>query len=156
MRHTIPPPLRGGGVGGGAAHMRITLIGVSHWHTSFYLDPLLTMPDIQVVGVSDPDPARAADLAAHASCPAFADYREMCAKLRPDFVFALGRHCDMADEARFLIAERIPFAMEKPCAVTAADAHDIAARAAAAVADMAAAMDLVEAAYAMSPSLRGP
>ena len=36
----------------------------------------------------------------------------------------------MADEARFLIAERIPFAMEKPCAITAADAHDIAARAA--------------------------
>ena len=29
-----------------------------------------------------------------------------------------------------LIGERIPFAMEKPCAVTAADAHDIAARAA--------------------------
>ena len=54
----------------------------------------------------------------------------MCARLRPDFAFALGRHCDMADEARFLIAERIPFAMEKPCAVTAADAHDIAARAA--------------------------
>ena len=54
----------------------------------------------------------------------------MCARLKPDFAFALGRHCDMADEARFLIAERIPFAMEKPCAITAADAHDIAARAA--------------------------
>lgn len=56
----------------------------------------------------------------------------MCARLRPDFVFALGRHSDMAEEARYLIAERIPFAMEKPCAVTQADAHDIAARAAAA------------------------
>ncbi len=54
----------------------------------------------------------------------------MCARLKPDFAFALGRHCDMAEEARFLIAERIPFAMEKPCAITAADAHDIAARAA--------------------------
>jgi len=112
--------------------MRIALIGVSHWHTPFYLDPLLAMPDIQVVGVSDPDPTRAAELAARAPCPAFTDYREMCARLRPDFAFALGRHCDMADEARFLIAERIPFAMEKPCAITAADAHDIATRAAAA------------------------
>ena len=28
----------------------------------------------------------------------------------------------------WLIGERIPFAMEKPCAVTAADAHDIAPR----------------------------
>ena len=83
-----------------------------------------------VIGVSDPDRSRAEEVAAKARCPAFSDYREMCARLRPDFAFALGRHCDMADEARFLIAERIPFAMEKPCAITAADAHDIAARAA--------------------------
>jgi predicted dehydrogenase len=110
--------------------MRIVLIGVSHWHTPFYLDPLLTMPGMTVIGVSDPDLARAEEIAAKPRCPAFSDYREMCARLKPDFAFALGRHCDMADEARFLIAERIPFAMEKPCAITAADAHDIAARAA--------------------------
>jgi predicted dehydrogenase len=110
--------------------MRIVLIGVSHWHTPFYLDPLLLLPDIAVIGVSDPDLARADEIAAKARCPAFADYREMCVRLKPDFAFALGRHCDMADEARFLIAEHIPFAMEKPCAITAADAHDIATRAA--------------------------
>ena len=110
--------------------MRIVLIGVSHWHTPFYLDPALSLPDVAVVGVSDPDLSRARDVAAKARCPAFDDYREMCARLKPDFVFALGRHCDMAEEARFLIGERIPSAMEKPCAVTAADAHDIAARAA--------------------------
>ncbi len=111
--------------------MRIVLIGVSHWHTPFYLDPLLSMPDVSVIGVSDPDPARAAEVAdSSAHCPAHTDYREMCARLRPDFAFALGRHCDMADEARFLIGEHIPFAMEKPCAITAADAHDIAALAA--------------------------
>jgi predicted dehydrogenase len=113
-------------------NMRIALIGVSHWHTPFYLDPLLAMPDMTVVGVSDPELARADEIAAKAHCPAFADYREMSARVRPDFVFALGRHCDMAEEARFLIDERIPFAMEKPCATTAAKAHDIAARAAAA------------------------
>jgi predicted dehydrogenase len=109
--------------------MRIVLIGVSHWHTPFYLDPLLTMPGMSVIGVSDTEVERANEIAAKARCPAFDDYREMCARLKPDFAFALGRHCDMADEARFLIAERIPFAMEKPCAITAADAHDIAARA---------------------------
>jgi predicted dehydrogenase len=110
--------------------LRIVLIGVSHWHTPFYLDPVLTMPGVSVVGVSDPDLSRAQEVAAKARCPAFSDYREMCARLKPDFAFALGRHCDMADEARFLIGDRIPFAMEKPCAVTAADAHDIADRAA--------------------------
>ncbi len=110
--------------------MRIALVGVSHWHTPFYIDPLLAMPGVSVIGVADPELGRAEEVANKANCPAFADYREMCARHRPDFVFALGRHCDMADEARFLIAEGIPFAMEKPCAINAADAHDIADRAA--------------------------
>ena len=110
--------------------MRIVLLGVSHWHTPFYLDPLLDMPDVTVVGVSDPNPARAEEIAAKARCPSFVDYREMCTRQKPDFAFALGRHCDMADEARFLIYEHIPFAIEKPCAVAATDARDIAARAA--------------------------
>ncbi len=112
--------------------MRIVLIGVSHWHTPFYADPVLQMQDAAIVGVSDPDPARAAALAAKAGCPVFTDYREMCARLKPDFAFTLGRHCDMAEEARFLIEQRIPFAIEKPCALNAAEAQDIAARAEAA------------------------
>src|ERR1035438_5271452 len=78
--------------------MRIVLIGVSHWHTPFYSDPVLQMTDAAIVGVSDPDVARAEPLAAKAKCPAFADYREMCATLKPDFAFVLGRHCDMAEE----------------------------------------------------------
>ncbi len=110
--------------------MRIVLIGVSHWHTPFYLDPTLAHPDATIVGVSDPDATRAEPAAAKAGCPVFTDYREMCAQLRPDFAFALGRHCDMAEEARFLIEQRIPFGMEKPCGISSAEVHDIAARAA--------------------------
>jgi predicted dehydrogenase len=109
--------------------MRIVLIGVSHWHTPFYSEPVLAMPDATIVGVSDPDAARAAPLAEKAKCPVFTDYREMCAKVRPDFAFALGRHRDMAEEARFLIESRIPFAMEKPCSLNADEAQDIARRA---------------------------
>ena len=112
--------------------MSIVQIGVSHWHTPFFLDPSLEMPDIQIVGVSDPDITRTEYATAKAKCPAFADYREMCAKLKPDFAFALAPHSDMAELARFLIDSRIPFAMEKPCAISAAEAHDIARRAAAA------------------------
>lgn len=112
--------------------MRIVLIGVSHWHTPFYSTPVLEMTDAAIVGVSDPDAARAAPLAEKAKCPVFTDYREMCAQLKPDFAFVLGRHCDMAEEARFLIDSRIPFSIEKPCALNAAEAQDIARRAAAA------------------------
>jgi predicted dehydrogenase len=112
--------------------MRIVLIGVSHWHTPFYSEPVLEMPDAAIVGVSDPDAARAAPLAARAKCRVFTDYRDMCTTLKPDFAFVLGRHCDMADAAGFLIDSHIPFAIEKPCAVNAAEAHDIARRAASA------------------------
>lgn len=87
---------------------------------------------VVLIGVSDPDLSRAAPYAAKAGCLAFDDYLEMCARLKPDIAFALGRHCDMAEEARFLIDNRIPFAMEKPCALNAAEAQDIADRAAAA------------------------
>jgi predicted dehydrogenase len=38
--------------------MRVVLIGVSHWHTPFFLEPCLAMPDVSIVGVCDPDPAR--------------------------------------------------------------------------------------------------
>jgi predicted dehydrogenase len=112
--------------------MRVVLIGVSHWHTPFFLDPCLEMPHVSIVGVSDPNPARAEPAAAKAGCKSFRDYREMCAALKPDFAFALARHCDMADLARFLIDQRIPFAMEKPCAIDSAEAADIATRAEAA------------------------
>ncbi|HVZ07425.1 Gfo/Idh/MocA family protein [Rhodopila sp.] len=112
--------------------MRIVMIGVSHWHTPFFLDPSLALPDVSVVGVSDPDISRTQAAAAKARCPAFSDYREMCLRLKPDFAFALAPHCDMAELARFLIDQRIPFAMEKPCAINAAEAADIATRAEAA------------------------
>ncbi|HEY0425997.1 MAG TPA: Gfo/Idh/MocA family oxidoreductase [Rhodopila sp.] len=112
--------------------MRIVLIGVSHWHTPFFLSPCLEMPDVAIVGVCDPDVARAEPYGAKAGCKVFTDYREMCSALRPDFAFALAQHRDMAELARFLIGERIPFAMEKPCAINAAEAAEIAALAQAA------------------------
>ena len=109
--------------------MRVVLIGVSHWHTAFYAEPLLGMKDATIVGVSDPDAARASTWADKARCPVYTDYREMCARTKPDFAFALGRHRDMAEEACFLIDQRIPFAIEKPCAYDAREARDIALRA---------------------------
>src|SRR3984957_15895882 len=112
--------------------MRIVLIGVSHWHTPFYSDPVLEMRDAAIVGVSDPDVARAAPSATKANCPAFADYRDMCAKLNPDFAFVLGRPCDMADAARVLVSSPLPFGVEKRWALYAAEPHDIAQGAASA------------------------
>lgn len=112
--------------------MRIVFIGVSHWHTPFYLQPALALREVSVAGVSDPEPGRAQQVATATGCRAWDDYREMCSLARPDFAFVLGRHCDMAEAVRFLIDARIPFAVEKPCGISVAELRDIAGRAAAA------------------------
>lgn len=112
------------------AMLRVALTGVSHWHTGFYLDPLLQMRgQVQVCGISDPDPQVVATYRERLGCAGSTDYREMCRSLKPDFVVALGRHCDMAQTAHFLIDEGIAFALEKPCGLNALEVAAIAARA---------------------------
>jgi predicted dehydrogenase len=61
------------------------------------------------------------------NCTGMTDYRALCDKTKPDFVFALGRHADMADEAKYLIANKIPFAIEKPCGMDLREVEEIAA-----------------------------
>jgi predicted dehydrogenase len=50
----------------------------------------------------------------------------MCAEAAPEFVFVLGRHCDMAEVCRALIEWRIPFAVEKPAGISLAEVSELA------------------------------
>lgn len=115
--------------------IRVAAIEVSHWHSLWdaaYLRHLAGMPDVQLVGVHDPDPSIAAHRAGElGQPPAFTDYREMIAKTRPDFVVALGRHDRMPETAHYLLDEGVPFLMEKPMGVNARDVASIAEKAAA-------------------------
>jgi predicted dehydrogenase len=101
--------------------MKLAFIGASHWHLPLYLDPALEIDGVQIVGVSDPDADCVNSLSKRLGCAGDTDFRELCRKTRPDFVVALGRHCDMVDEATFLLQEAIPFALEKPCGLNAQD-----------------------------------
>lgn len=107
--------------------MKLAFIGASHWHLPLYLEPALAVPGVRVVGVSDPNPAFVAACAGELGCAGGTDFRELCRRTRPDFVFALGRHADMAEEARFLLAEGIPFALEKPCGLDHTEVAELAA-----------------------------
>ena len=105
--------------------MKLAFIGASHWHLPLYLEPALQVPGVTIAGVTDPD-AKAVDaLKTRLGCAGDTDFRELCVRVKPDFVFALGRHCDMAEQARFLIEEGIPFALEKPCGLNEQDVTDI-------------------------------
>jgi predicted dehydrogenase len=110
--------------------LRIGLIGVSHWHLPNYLNGLLALPDVRVAAVSDPDPDVARSVADRLGSRWTADVRELADPREVDFVFALGRHCDMAAQGRTLIEAGLPFAMEKPCGLNLAEVADLEARAA--------------------------
>ena len=106
--------------------MRIVFIGASHWHLPLYLEPALAMPGVTIAGVADPNAHLVDALKTKLGCAGDTDYRELCRRVKPDLVIALGRHCDMPEQARFLIAEKIPFALEKPCGMNANDVAAIA------------------------------
>ena len=91
--------------------MRVAAIEVSHWHSLYdaaYLRILGTMPDVELVGLHDPDAAvvgrRAAELG---KPPVFTDYREMLTRTKPDFVVALGQHSRMAETAHYLLDQGV-------------------------------------------------
>ncbi len=115
--------------------IRIAAIEVSHWHSlydSAYLRHAFAMPDVELVGLQDPN----ADIAARRAAalgdpPVYTDYREMLAQTRPDFVIALGRHSHMAEIAHHLLDHGYPFLMEKPMGVNAGEVRGIAEKAAA-------------------------
>jgi predicted dehydrogenase len=115
--------------------MRIAAIEVSHWHSlhdAAYLRVLAGMPDVQIVGLHDPSREVAAGRAAALGHPpVFTDYREMLARTTPDFVVALGQHRRMAQTAHDLLDLGVPFLMEKPMGVNAAEVAGIAEKAAA-------------------------
>jgi predicted dehydrogenase len=114
---------------------RIAAIQVSHWHSLWdaaYLRHLAAMPDVELVGLHDPSAEVAGRRAAVlGGPPVFTDHGRMLDETRPDFVLALGRHADMPAIAGDLVERRLPFVMEKPMGVAAAQVEAVAARAAA-------------------------
>ena len=77
-------------------------IDVTHWHAPLYLPTL--QQTVGVAAVSARNPQTGQQVAASLGSRFYANWREMLQKERPDFAFALGRHCDMAEVARFLEA----------------------------------------------------
>jgi predicted dehydrogenase len=115
--------------------MRIAAIEVSHWHSLYdaaYLRILSGLPDVELVGLHDPDLAVATRRARElGDPPVFTDYRQMLDTTRPDFVVALGQHARMAQTAHDLLAHGVPFMMEKPMGLDADQVQRIADTAAA-------------------------
>jgi len=107
---------------------RLAIISFEHVHAPHYLDCLRKLPQVEMVGVVEPEPAR---LAAHAALleevPTFLDYRGLLSRGVLDGVILCSanvRHKPMAVEfARAGIA----ILCEKPIATTTSDAREMLA-----------------------------
>ena len=114
--------------------IRVAAIEVSHWHALYdaaYLRHLMAMPDVELVAIQDSDGGLVARRAAElGSPPTYTDYRKMLATTRPNFVVALGRHCQMAQIAHDLLDQGYPFVMEKPMGISAPEVEAVASKAA--------------------------
>ncbi|MEQ9643368.1 MAG: Gfo/Idh/MocA family oxidoreductase [Alphaproteobacteria bacterium] len=112
--------------------IRVCAIEVSHWHSLYdpaYLRQLARMDEVELVGLSDPDPRVAAHRAEEVGGPpVFGDAEQMLDQRKPDFVLALGRHSSMAATAHMLLDRGLPFVMEKPMGVNAGEVRTIADR----------------------------
>lgn len=108
--------------------MKVALLEASHWHVPLYLDAL-ERNGAQVVGVSDRENSKGAQIAARFGCPLYESYSELLDRTSIDFAFAFGRHVDMPQIGKALIERRIPFAIEKPCGTSAAQVAELRANA---------------------------
>jgi predicted dehydrogenase len=112
--------------------VKIVLFGASHWHVPLYLDAL-ERSGAHVVAVSDREGHRGADVARRFGCLCYAsDEALLLAEHQFDFAFVFARHADLAALGAMLVDRRIPFAMEKPCGIDAAEVAELRARAEAA------------------------
>jgi len=101
--------------------LRLAFIGISHWHAPMYYEPASRSAGAEIVAITDTDAELTGAVSKQLGAKGFTDYRQMLSSVRPDLVFAFGRHCDMADIANALIDEKVPFIIEKPGGLNSAE-----------------------------------
>ena len=100
--------------------MKVVLLDVSHWHFPLYVDALLAA-DIEIVALSEPDTEIRERYASLFNARAYDDTQALLAAESFDFALVFGRHVDMPTVAGQLIDRGIPFVIEKPAGLSAAD-----------------------------------
>jgi len=112
-----------------AEPFRIGVAGLVHGHVAGFFQRSLHRPEIQVVGIAEPDQQLAARYATEFSLDRslmFTDLENMLQKTHPQAVWAYTNTFDHRRVAEICARHGIPVMMEKPLAVSAEDAHAIA------------------------------
>jgi predicted dehydrogenase len=114
---TVPAPL----------HVAIT--GLVHGHADGFFQRSLHRPDIQIVGIAEPDQQVASRYASKFGLDLsliFTDLEDMLQKTHPQAVLVYTNTYDHRRVVEICARHGIPVMMEKPLAVSAQDAHAIA------------------------------
>jgi predicted dehydrogenase len=112
-----------------AAPLRVALAGMVHGHVEGFLQRSLHRPDIQIIGMFEPDEQVAARYAAQFGLDRsliFGDLEEMLQKTHPQAVLAYTNTYDHRKVVEICARNGVHVMMEKPLAVSAEDAHAIA------------------------------
>ncbi len=103
---------------------KILVVGLSHWHVPLYADRIAAQHD--VIGVSDTDTSRVADLARLWDAPLYTSWQELLAAHGDaELAYVFVPHDAMREVCLALIANRIPIVVEKPAGVSLQDVRDI-------------------------------
>ena len=119
---------------------RTIVLGASHWHVPLYAATIAEVH--RVVGISDEDPARVAELAELWGAPVEPDWRGLLALPDVELAYVFGPHDRMAETCRALIERRIPFVVEKPLGTSLEELREV--RRAAEIAGVPAAVPLIQ------------
>jgi predicted dehydrogenase len=110
------------------APLRLAIAGLVHGHVSGFLRSAQARTDVQIVGLSDPDPALLRRYAATYKVPEsalFQDVSQMLDRTRPEAVAAFTNTRDHPIVVEAAAKRGIHVMMEKPLAVSTADAERI-------------------------------
>lgn len=113
----------------GSEPLRVAIAGLAHGHVEGFFQRSLHRPEIQLVGIAEPDQQLTLRYAAQFNLDRslmFTDLEDMLQKTHPQAVLAYTNTYDHRRVVEICARHGIPVMMEKPLAVSAEDAHAMA------------------------------
>jgi len=108
--------------------LRLAIAGLVHGHVSGFLRGAQGRSDVQIVGVFDPDPALLRSYGERFNIPdaaRFTDLNTLLDRVKPEAIASFTNTRDHAAVVEAAAPRRVPVMMEKPLAVSNADAQRI-------------------------------
>jgi predicted dehydrogenase len=106
------------------ARLSVGLVSAAHVHADTYVDLLRSMPDVELIGLADPDAGRGNDFAKAHSIPFLGELAALLG-LHPDAVIVTSENANHRRDVEAVAAAGAHVLCEKPLATTVSDARAI-------------------------------